>query len=120
MTTTTVSAEAQRRVLKGVAWLDATQPGWEERVELYDFDIASTCSCVIGQVFAGEASQLNGNQPFPRYSAWSVGMRKAVGADYTSEDACAFAVEYGFDLGDGVSFEELQVAWEQVLRERGA
>lgn len=120
MTTTTVSPEAQRRVDQGVEWLDATRPGWEKRIIFPEFDISSSCNCVIGQVFADEASQLNGDRPFPTNSGWSVGMATAAAHAGDIMDTPVWAVEHGFDMGAGIGYGELQVAWRKVLRERGA
>jgi hypothetical protein len=42
---------AKDRVAKGVVWLDANVPDWRTNVYLLDFNIRSSCDCVIGQLF---------------------------------------------------------------------
>lgn len=46
-------ATVAERVAAGVAWLDAKAPGWIDRVDLDELQMASTCSCVLGQLFHG-------------------------------------------------------------------
>lgn len=110
--------EAAERVARGVEWLDRHRPDWRSRITLPEFDIESTCNCVIGQVFAQEAAERNTGKVFSIYSGWSTGMYAALGNDYDSVRADAFAIRHGFDSGQGVTYGELQAAWERVLREQ--
>jgi hypothetical protein len=46
-----LSAVAVSRVARGVAFLNARVPGWEERVDLNTLDIQHLEHCVLGQLF---------------------------------------------------------------------
>ncbi len=46
---------ATRAVKRGARLLDNVLPGWEKRVEIDRLSIASTCNCVLGQVYRGVA-----------------------------------------------------------------
>jgi hypothetical protein len=39
------------RVAAGVAWLDENVPGWAERIDLEQLNLASCQRCVLGQLF---------------------------------------------------------------------
>jgi hypothetical protein len=43
----------EERVADGVEWLDAQEPGWAERINLAELDLASPCRCVLGQIYGG-------------------------------------------------------------------
>jgi hypothetical protein len=46
----------QERVARGARWLDGVRPGWRDALELSKLDIHSDVNCVLGQVFAEEAT----------------------------------------------------------------
>ena len=39
------------RIARGMEWLDATRPGWENRINLDRLDVGCPCKCILGQEF---------------------------------------------------------------------
>jgi hypothetical protein len=83
------------RVARGAGWLDATAPGWPERIDLGRLDLASPCLCVLGQVFeeAAKADEYDD------------------GYDWAKNDLGADAVFLGFDL---TMAEASEKAWQEI------
>lgn len=95
----TVPASLAARVRAGVAFLDGQTPGWPDRIVVQALNMASTCNCVLGQVY--------GN--FDRADA------RFFGAD----DAAA--VRLGFDARfQSGEFDKLRRLWAYVVRTRQA
>lgn len=90
------------RVERGVAWLDAQQPGWAHRIDLAEFDFSDCSSCVIGQLFG-----------------WEEGQRR-LGAASRPETRIKMA-EHGFDARSddrNEAMDELHFAWRRVIFDR--
>ncbi len=95
----------EQRVAAGAAWLDEHEPGWERRIDLATLDLASSCRCVLGQLFAGKVSA-HGSGYF-----WALDQ----GLEGTEElGFCAPLVE---DHRDWPSLDE---AWIALIKERFA
>lgn len=45
--------QADEAAARGAAFLDEVAPGWRERIDVERLDIASSCSCVLGQLWEG-------------------------------------------------------------------
>ena len=96
------------RVSRGIAWLDAEQPGWERSIDLTELDVSSCTACVLGQVFAREADD----------EGWS-GFEYALDV-YESGEKLSYAHHYGFANGKvrGDDFDELTAEWVRRIKER--
>jgi hypothetical protein len=46
-----MSAAIAQRVAAGAAWLDEHRPGWADRINLDELDLANPCKCVLGQEY---------------------------------------------------------------------
>lgn len=46
-----MSADIQERVARGVALLDATEPGWVHRINTEKLDVSHGEACVLGQLY---------------------------------------------------------------------
>lgn len=101
------------RVARGVALLDEHKPGWAKRIDLDALHMSGCLSCVLGQVFADEAADVD----------------QAAGIEYgTGYDAgCEYlGIEgtddlYGFDLtGIGDTWAGLTAEWRRVIAGRQA
>mgnify|MGYP001570773742 CR=1 FL=1 len=95
---------------RGVALLDERVPEWWERVRLAEFDISTTCRCVLGFVYSTEAD--DDDDPY-RHGVGALGMY----GDVDEQDA------YGFDWGGGAfgpddDLDSLQAEWARVIAER--
>jgi hypothetical protein len=93
------------RVARGAALLDEGVPGWAERIDLTELELASCYSCVLGQLFALEYDAEDG-------SPFGAGI-KALGI----EGSVRGPVWYGFD---GASIEGLEAEWWRVIDARQA
>lgn len=106
-------------VRAGAKFLDETQPGWVDLIDLERLDIESGCQCVAAQVVGGfEGGHSN---------AWEYAMHEwailhldvpeeAGGVDYQR------AADLGF-LGEGqdrtgASWSDLQDGWVELIEER--
>lgn len=82
-------------VARGVALLDEKVPGWRERIDLSELNVAGFYSCPLGQV----------------------GGDYEVGAKLVGLVVGPATVEHGFYLGEDVpgTFEELNAAWREAI-----
>ncbi len=94
-----MSSNEHKRVLRGARWMDEQAPGWEEKIDPGKLDIASSRSCILGQV-CGD---------FYRASArYDLG---AVEAEYLG---VLNSTE------DPDEYPRLTSAWQEILRARTA
>lgn len=47
------------RVAKGAAYMDATHPGWERKIDLSTLDISDADFCICGQALGGALGYLD-------------------------------------------------------------
>jgi hypothetical protein len=91
------------RVAAGVGLLDEQEPGWLNKIDLTQFDIASTHRCVLGQV----------------YGSFHEGVSN-LGLCGDDEQGCR-ELEYGFDVSDSRmneakwEYADLQKEWVRVI-----
>lgn len=89
-----------RRVMRGVALLDARVPGWEKSIDLSVLDVSLHDTCVIGQIWGGS-----------RYSF-----------DYGCNDLdlASFreARDFGFEAYTRWGFRRLTERWTEVVKAR--
>lgn len=98
----------ERSVRRGAAYLDRINPGWDRRIDLGSFSIATYERCVLGQLHAGGYAQ----------GVAVLGL--------TPWEAC----KCGFDLfplarwpnwrlvGSPSGFEYLNACWRRLIEER--
>lgn len=125
MNYTTNDMTAESSVARGVQWLDANVPGWEQRIVVEQFDIGSGCRCVCGFVFNEAAAE---KRTANRNSLCYDGFDYACQTYDRGDEAPRFVDEdgkthywtewHGFD-GGCVDWDELQDEWLRVLAERG-
>jgi len=109
-----IDAEILKRVKRGLKWLEEKHgPGWEDKIDLTELDLASSSQCVLGQVFDDRGMIYCGcgcgDTIHDGYS-WALATYRIKRAD-----------KYGFDLADdegGDDWGRLQRAWEYVLEPR--
>lgn len=93
-----------KEVLRGAAYLDERRPGWEFEINLRRLDIASHCSCVLGQLYG---SYVRGVQ--------NCASRGLFGLNPL------WAVRHGFLSLNGASgFESLTKQWTSLISQRHA
>lgn len=51
--------EAQERVARGAALLDAKRPGWAEKIDIGNLDMPRCDRCILGQVFGDYVKAIN-------------------------------------------------------------
>lgn len=99
----------EERVARGAALLDAQVPNWWERIRVLDLDMARGCACVLGQVFANDATRYQNGYD--------------IGVNRLNSDRVSVAVSNGFDsYGTAASrsddFEALRISWTRVIESR--
>jgi len=101
---------AGARVQLGAAWLDATHPGWRDRVDVDRLDMGDSCGCVLGQA-------LQAVDPAAFYAAVEAAAPAASGVEaYPGE---RWAIAHGFDSGYGLTGggnAALRAEWARVLQ----
>lgn len=107
---------AKTRVARGAKFLDRTKPGWRDQVVVNSLELASPCKCVLGQIFA---DQVSGGGRWPRDSGfgWALAHMFERMVHGVTPDAIDAAIFFGFDYDEpgGVTYTNLQEAWEAVL-----
>jgi len=48
-------ADLERRVERGIAWLDEVKPGWRDLIDVSELDMPDANQCICGQVFMEDA-----------------------------------------------------------------
>jgi hypothetical protein len=86
----------EERVAAGAAWLDTNHPGWVERIDMRQLDMADACHCVIGQTIGNYFDTFD----------WT--MQKAAAE-------LAFTIKLPTD-----EFADLERAWAALIESRTA
>ena len=99
-------ATIQRRVAKGVAWLDRHKRGWAHSIDLKTLALESSRYCVLGQVFGDFWTALEQCQP-----------------KMTGRQQRSWVVGHGFaDVKDSLSpnryYYRLGLAWRPYIARR--
>lgn len=97
----------EKRVARGVKWLDANAPGWTLKVNPDTLDLGTSRDCVLGQVYGD-------------YNACPPIQSRATG------NVARFAVRHGFDTAypphewgmTHLDRRALELEWCRVLRVR--
>lgn len=111
--------KAAERVARGAAWLDANVPGWETRIDLYEFDISSACKCVFGQVFTNEARSSRHYDGYMFAMYWVEKVDAELKAMRDERNGRVWPAHMGFDHDHQVHYDYLQDAWRNELSLRG-
>lgn len=106
---------AEQAAARGAAFLDQKHPGWWDRINVGSLSIASTCQCVVGQLYAGRATDYGYDMDD---DAYVMGLLDLFGEDIADE----MAVYHGFDawgrLDDHYGYGELTDAWRAEITRR--
>jgi hypothetical protein len=101
------------RVANGVMWLDATVPGWWQKIDLSIFDLRGCTRCILGQVFHEYV-----NQCTPRGLVMS-GFGYVVQELFDNESIDDEVYNCGFGrFGIQANWDEATVLWRDVIAER--
>lgn len=105
-----MSREADRRVARGAALLDAKMPGWASRIDLNVLDLTSDYACVLGQLFS-EPQLLDGVCRADYFLGTTVlGLRSHGQAE-----------QHGFDTpwdNAEPTYPQLDAAWIKLIKAR--
>ncbi len=108
----------EARVARGASHLDAHLPGWERRIDLAILDLADSCRCVLGQLYAQVPRDhiANIHWTCTPYSHGAVCVPDAIG-----EDVDNFAYDHGFEAWGPDTRGEyalLDEAWITLIKAR--
>lgn len=107
----------EERVARGLEWLDSNVEGWVDKVEINSLRMASSCNCVLGQVFKEHERVDKYNPSRLDETGYGWAMREhniediMLGFDFAAVDA----EEIG---NDGDPYTYIQEEWERVIAER--
>lgn len=104
-----ISEDAKIAVKRGIFWLDENHPGWAERIDLDQLEMAECETCVIGQA-VGDYTETIRNQAF------------------NTRESVLWAVEHGFEW-PGVAvyneaanptydYSDLDTLWTEEVKKR--
>jgi hypothetical protein len=133
---------AEQLAANGAAWLDDNVPGWMEHINISTLNLSSDMNDVLGQIasFASDDEQASSYSWWVDESRWHSHLREStyrtLMCDCAEDEGCNVAtvddeVEdheawienvawYGFtDEVEGVTYEALNFAWQEELRDRG-
>jgi hypothetical protein len=107
-------AEAEARVSKGAAHLDALFPKWAEYIRVNEFDLSAPCSCVLGQLHGDYREAVEDRDIIPR-KWWETAVvayasAEQMGFDAPSSDILAAERKHDYGL--------LQDAWVDAIAAR--
>lgn len=110
--------QARERVAKGAAHLDATRPGWHDRIDVGTLTLHDPCGCIVGQLMPN-TTFTNFNQRarvlFPisvDEQAWRWGV------DASGRDASGDNHEWATTEEYRGAFTILQDAWVEAIADR--
>ena len=131
--------DAEDAASRGALYLDRVMPDWYEHVSIQELRLDSTCSCVLGQIFANDFDGLEfsfqGNDTVPvqfantnrrvnaSLSGFGIGMAvlDIDSKNFPELDANQLAARhpamfFGFDHSPMYDYTNLTVAWtEEIL-----
>lgn len=127
------SKSVEERVATGAAWLDATIPGWEQKVDLSKLDLRYTCRCILGQVvhspnvecvFDGDGMCMTGSH-YEDSGEWFPDMTHTAGFALVTgwietlgyEASVQWTQDHGFYDWD-INYAPLDEAWISLIKER--
>lgn len=105
------ATDARDTVRRGAAFLDATSPGWAERIDPRRLDMGSCDECILGQLYGDYLDGL-ARIGFVRdvETPWGI-VKNAHDLDR--------AVAHGFStFGSGLDYETLAAAWREEIARR--
>lgn len=112
MTKTENITEAVRR---GIVLLNEKNPGWLDDIDIKDLDLASSCYCVLGQLYngfiRGAYTLFNGEGNFVEYGRY--GFEYNSNYDYLNNQKAELD-EWGDSAWDW-GYPELEAVWKREL-----
>jgi hypothetical protein len=92
----------EEQIDAGAKWLDENDPGWELKIDLSEFDIASCHHCVLGQL----------------YGDWMEAITEVGG-----EQKLIWSASHGFNLSivdqeHEEKYDLLEQGWIQLIKDR--
>ena len=96
-------ATMTERVAAGAAWLDENQPGWWQRIDLGELNLASSCRCVLGQLAPPEITEDD-------RGTWT-----AILYHFALLDS---DIRLGFNVSPGDSWDDLTDEWAGLIERR--
>ena len=98
--------ELKVRIDRGVLFLDETVPNWREQIDMTSLELDAPSHCVLGQVFGSWGTGTCAVYEFEADSEL---------LDPDSDDVTYTAYGFEHDTYAGISYEDLQDAWERVI-----
>lgn len=99
------------RVQLGVFFLDDTQPGWRDKIDILELDVNSFGSCVLGQLYRGRGISWRSDGDYDRglweLHDWLAGQNLA-NLDFAP-------VRAGFDGEIGDDMKKLTAVWAEAI-----
>ncbi len=86
---------AEQAVARGIAWLDANVPEWQDKIDVERLDLKYPCDCVLGQL-DGDFYQAVWERRLERHEV----------------------TRMGFAAVSGVPYPVLTAAWRRALKQR--
>lgn len=97
-------------VKRGIALLQEEHgPGWVEKINLNTLRLNNASQCVLGQVYAREASTRDGMDGYD-VGTEVLGLREE---DIEEDEGPEY---YGFDITYGSTYTDLDEAWQRELK----
>lgn len=103
-------AQLQARVDRGMALLDAQNPGWESKVKLESLDLTSGDRCILGQVYCNDDSV--------RFFGYELGCKALFGGMRGYERDSATHGFYTQADDSHLVYARLEKLWAAALRAR--
>lgn len=97
----------ESEIQAGAEALDRHVPGWRERLDRSQLDIASTSMCVTAQTFRAEfVRSLESDTGKYACTPWSFGVsllaaKEGVDAEWGTDSHHRFSADHGFSVDDG-------------------
>jgi hypothetical protein len=105
------------RVAAGVKYLDENVHDWLDKIELTELDMASDCSCVIGQVIGMYDMVLDEHPFFDKAPVRLISMEEGARLGFDSTGRAATRDDSG-DTQYAEEFAALQYEWKRAIRAR--
>jgi hypothetical protein len=95
------------RIVTGVLFLDQTQPGWRDKINIITLDLAEPSRCVLGQLFDGQDIGYGGS-----YTAGTWALREWVEANEATFDDLIYTPGDDIESAHIIAGFERDSVWE--------
>jgi hypothetical protein len=109
------------RIATGVLFLDSTQPGWRDKIDILKLDLSEPRSCVLGQLFDGQGISYGGSYTAGTWELrdWVESEEIELGDDglyHTQSNIDEAHIIAGFERDGGWEpYEELTRLWVEAI-----